>query len=334
MPSVGSVTYNFKPVTKTAVATTFIAYTANNGELVLVDATAAQFTVTLPASPTAGMQVAVKKIDATANKVIVVGNGATPPTIDGDSSAVLLGMNSAGTFVFDGSTWKVVGTSVFNTATAQGVVPSGGNANQVLTKTTTGVDYAYQWASPASTGGSGQTWGGGRVFTQSYNPATWSTSNFHTYGQNMCLFPIWVPNACTISRLYLGSGSTANSAAVALYTDGGSSLTSGGPQSMVGVQYVGQAQSNAYAQTATSFVVTSGLYWLALAYYSTYTIATVTYNSNFAISVNTAVNSVAQTPTYLYTTSYTYSSTFPASLASTTLNSINYPYQPWVGFYV
>lgn len=261
MPSVGSITYNFKPVTKTAVATTNIAYTANNGELVLVDATAAQFTVTLPTNPTAGMQVAVKKTDATANKVIVISGSAA--TIDGDSSGVLLGQNSAGTFVYDSSStsWKVVGTSVFNTAVAQGVVPSAGSIGQALTKTS-GTDYAtgwstingvpsggtsgqvltstgssYNWAAASSGGGGGQfpSWASGssgnRVYTTPYTGSTLTQAVVgYTATSYANFFPIQIPNACTINAIGVWNGNSAMSGwfYVAPYSDLPSG-TSGGP---------------------------------------------------------------------------------------------------------
>lgn len=94
------------------------AGTATAGQLILANAASAGFTVTLPTAPATGAQVGVKKTDSSTNLVTVV--GPNPTTIDGDPSAVLLNQNSAGTFVFDGTNWRVASTAVLAFAGSSG----------------------------------------------------------------------------------------------------------------------------------------------------------------------------------------------------------------------
>lgn len=126
MPSVGgnasAVITSFTFTTKTA------AYTAAAGDYVLANATSAAFTVTLPASPTTGTVVGVKKTDSSANLVTVVGSGST--TIDGDASCTLNAFDAAGTFAFDGSNWQIQSTVALNAASAA----SSSSALTVVTK--------------------------------------------------------------------------------------------------------------------------------------------------------------------------------------------------------
>lgn len=86
------------------------------GDLVLANALTGGFTVTLPANPTAGMTVGVKKIDTSANTVTVVGYGAA--TIDTDPNALLSSQDAAATFVSDGTNWQIASTALLNTSTS------------------------------------------------------------------------------------------------------------------------------------------------------------------------------------------------------------------------
>lgn len=306
MPSVGSITYNYKPVTKTGVTT----YTANNGELVLVDASSAAVQVTLPLNPTAGMQVAVKKTDATANKVTVISGSAA--TIDTDSSAVLLSQNSTGSFVYDGSStsWKIVSTSVFNTASSQGVVPPAGTINQVLTKT--GVaDYAVGWAAPATTGGAAQPWSGGNWFNPGYQlPVTASYST--AYATYLSAIPVYVPNACTISSVNVTLGSTATtSIKLALYANGGTGITSLGPSTMIGsaVTYTMGSVSTNFTIPVSWTIPSASLYWAAYCLQQGYTMMAAYTTPTYQFTAQYSNN-------YLLYTAYTYSSTWPANLSA------------------
>jgi hypothetical protein len=85
------------------------AYTAAAGEFVKADATGGAFTVTLPASPAVGASVTVKKADASANAVTVVGSGVT--TIDGDTNAQIVSQHTSVTFIYDGTNWTVKSTA-------------------------------------------------------------------------------------------------------------------------------------------------------------------------------------------------------------------------------
>ena len=81
-------------------------YTALANDYIEADATSAAFTVTLPSAPLAGTQVAVKKIDASANIVTVVGQDST--TIDGDANATIVSQWAGATFLFNGTNWRVL----------------------------------------------------------------------------------------------------------------------------------------------------------------------------------------------------------------------------------
>lgn len=117
MPSVGGnspgVVTGFTFTTKTA------AYTAAAGEYVLANATSVAFTVTLPASPSMGTVVGVKKVDSSASLITVVGSNAT--TIDGDTSCTLNAFDAGGIFVFDGANWQVQSTVALNASSATAV---------------------------------------------------------------------------------------------------------------------------------------------------------------------------------------------------------------------
>ena len=128
MPSVGAVTSNLNIVTKDNVD-----YTALANEFVIMSVTDAARTVTLPAAPTINTIVAVKKTDASANAVQVVGSGSAK--INGDSSgAVLPATGSSLTVQFDGTDWHMISSGMPNVANAVAGVPTGGSVNQVLKK--------------------------------------------------------------------------------------------------------------------------------------------------------------------------------------------------------
>lgn len=106
------------------------SYTAAAGELVLCDATAAGFAVTLPTTPALGGRVNVKKLDSTTNAVtvtcggsdlIVTGVGSTSPTAS-------LSVAEAREFVFDGTSRWIVASgqtplSVLDARYAAGPTP-------------------------------------------------------------------------------------------------------------------------------------------------------------------------------------------------------------------
>lgn len=98
MPVLGSAGGGRVPRSKSA------AYTANDGEAVLADATSGAFTVTLPAS-SAGRSVTVKKVDSSSNAVTVTpGSG----TIDGAASLSLTVQYASRDFLCDGTNWLQV----------------------------------------------------------------------------------------------------------------------------------------------------------------------------------------------------------------------------------
>lgn len=88
------------------IASKLIAYTVVETDyLLLGDATFLPFTITLPASPTAGMEFRFKKIDASVNAVTISGG---THNIDGTATLVLSTQYQHATVVYDGSVWWVV----------------------------------------------------------------------------------------------------------------------------------------------------------------------------------------------------------------------------------
>jgi hypothetical protein len=88
----------YTPVTRTS------AYTAVAGDIVLANANGGAFTVTLPASPTTGCVVVVKKVDSSTNRVTI----ASTDLIDGSSSKVIYSQWGWITMVWSGTTWEII----------------------------------------------------------------------------------------------------------------------------------------------------------------------------------------------------------------------------------
>lgn len=93
----GNATWQTAPGALNVVAKSS-AYTAVNHDYVIADATSAAFNVTLPAA-VAGGQVSVKKVDASANAVTVVG------TIDNLSSDAISIQWASQDYISDGTQW-------------------------------------------------------------------------------------------------------------------------------------------------------------------------------------------------------------------------------------
>src|SRR3954449_9949009 len=87
----------------TPTATKTGAYTAASGELVVADATAGTFAVTLPA-PTAGRRVGVKRTSSGANAVTV---SPASGLIDGYTSVSLTTQGAVIVLDADGTNWTV-----------------------------------------------------------------------------------------------------------------------------------------------------------------------------------------------------------------------------------
>jgi len=93
----------------TPIVTKTSAYTITEADsTILVDATSAAFTVTLPtAVGIAGRTYTIKKIDSSINNVTLDANGTQ--TIDGSLSYTLLGQWKAVQVQSDGANWVVIG---------------------------------------------------------------------------------------------------------------------------------------------------------------------------------------------------------------------------------
>lgn len=89
------------------VVTKTTAYTAASGDFVEADCTTAGFTVTLPAAPTVGALVAVKKVSNDANTLTIV-PGGTGGNIDGDPNATTSTLMAGAVFEHVGSNvWRI-----------------------------------------------------------------------------------------------------------------------------------------------------------------------------------------------------------------------------------
>jgi hypothetical protein len=93
---------------------------ADNGKVVLVDASSGAVTITLPAvaSVDDGYETTVKKTDATANTVTLDGNASE--TIDGATTLVLSVEDESATLRGDQSAWYVVGDKIGGSFISQG----------------------------------------------------------------------------------------------------------------------------------------------------------------------------------------------------------------------
>ncbi len=91
---------------------------ADRNSTILVDATAGNLTMTLLAAATAtnGFEITFKKTDASANTVILDGNGSE--TLDGSATYTITDQNECVTFVCDGSNWRLKS----NTATSPSLI--------------------------------------------------------------------------------------------------------------------------------------------------------------------------------------------------------------------
>lgn len=91
----------------TSVVTVTTDTTLSDYTTVLVNAASAPVTITLPAAALSTNKIyRVKKIDATANIVIVEGNGAE--TIDGDLNITIAFQNSSMDIVSNGTSWYII----------------------------------------------------------------------------------------------------------------------------------------------------------------------------------------------------------------------------------
>lgn len=119
-------------------------YTAVDKDGIIADTTAGAFTVTLPASPTVGMQVQIADgADWGTNNLTVARNGST---IEGAAEDLTLDISGAMvTLIYDGSTWEVyaqigavggdvvtlTGTQTLTNKTLNGVILNDGYTEEV-----------------------------------------------------------------------------------------------------------------------------------------------------------------------------------------------------------
>jgi hypothetical protein len=87
-------------------------YTASSGDQILTDTSGGAFTVTLPASPSAGDYIRLADADDwSTNNLTIARNGST---IEGDSDLIADLKGSSLELIYDGSTWEVFVSNVIN----------------------------------------------------------------------------------------------------------------------------------------------------------------------------------------------------------------------------
>lgn len=91
---------------KRVVVATAINYAANEMEVVLVDAVGGARTITLPAGHESGQVIDVKKVDASANGVIIDANGAE--TIDDALTQTIMFQYESICVISDGTNWYII----------------------------------------------------------------------------------------------------------------------------------------------------------------------------------------------------------------------------------
>lgn len=98
-PTIPMSRITWNPLSKAFADTGFVA---SAGDFIAVNATGGATTIKLPASPTFGSWVAVKKTDASGNAITINGNGHT---IDGAATQALAVQWNAKTSVWNGTEW-------------------------------------------------------------------------------------------------------------------------------------------------------------------------------------------------------------------------------------
>jgi hypothetical protein len=109
---------------------------SDRDKLILVDATSAGVTITLPAAATAGngFRVAIKKIDSSGNAVTIDGN--LSETIDGNTTSTLSTQYDTENLISDGTNWH----AILNIGNPTTLVDANGNESIILVATSSAVN--------------------------------------------------------------------------------------------------------------------------------------------------------------------------------------------------
>lgn len=234
-------------------------YTAAMNDFIICDTTSAGFTITLPASPTTGGQVRVKKSDSSANIVTIV---ATGKTINGDSSATLISEDAACVLFYDGTNWQLSASYVTG--------GSGGSSGS-----TSSAPY--------------QVYSTGLWFDQRINTSSISTNLAMTASQAYYT-PTYFAAPCVIAGLAVNvtTAVAASSVEVALF----SMTTAGKPNAKIG-------SSSTFTTTSTGVKSTTGLsitvpaagwYFFGTHANASISLSTVASGNMFAMVGNTTPN--------------------------------------------
>lgn len=200
------------------------AYTAVANNLVTVDASTAPVTITLPASAANSTLVGVKRLDSSANTVTIAGNGAS---IEDQSSITLNFQFAYVLFQYDSfnGSWRVTGQGSNKLDAPYATVPTGGTSGQVLTKSSS-TNYAAAWATPSAgavgNGSALMPWVSGRTYTKPTVNAM-GTNSVQIAVSSTAFYPVWIPNACTVSqiRLAVTTGAASSTGWMGLWADAG-----------------------------------------------------------------------------------------------------------------
>lgn len=119
--------------TTLAKTANYTAVEADRDKLIVVDATAGTTTIALLAAATAGdgFQIAVKKTDASANTVVIDGNGTE--TIDGALTLTLSTQYSVAILTSDGSNWHISNSAAAASTTFSADNATNSGVTNVLT---------------------------------------------------------------------------------------------------------------------------------------------------------------------------------------------------------
>jgi hypothetical protein len=127
-------------------------YTAESGNRIIADTTAAGFTITLPSSPELGYYIVLTDGGDWSINPLIISAGSS--SIEGYNEDVIIDIGGVTTeLLWDGSMWQI--TATIGAAGSPGIgVPDGGTTGQVLTKISN-TDYDADWVDPTGGGGGG-----------------------------------------------------------------------------------------------------------------------------------------------------------------------------------
>lgn len=219
-----------------------------------------------------------------------------------------------------------------NIGSTGGGMPVGGTSGQVLSKNT-GTDYDASWATnTANSLGSVVPWVSGRLYPSVNYFQNGASTGAWVNNTSMVLFPIRIPNACTIAQAGVFTNTTAMAVSftVALYADS-TSAASGGPAARLTSGALASTGSNYWATTLNYTFTAAATVWVAVGLSATSSVIYMSGKTNEGTTMflGSFTQNATLSPTAPYTcrftTAYNYS-TFPADMTSvaTTLQASSF----------